>query len=112
MLVHMCTLTGCFVLKGKFVTTARQSLCRALPGLIPRWFTLLVTAIPLKPHAAFISKDHVGEAVTPLVPGKVQSLLLVDITYELAVGTSFKRPPQRHPAAKDGPKIQCVPEAC
>ena len=112
---HTCTLTGCFALKGKLVTTARQSLCRALPGLIPCWFTLLATATPsvtLKLHTTFISKDHIGEAVAPVVPGKVQSLLLVDITYELAVGTSSKRPPQRCPAAKDGSKVQCISEAC
>ena len=112
---HTCTLTGCFALKSKLVTTAHQSLCRALPGLIPCWFTLLATAtlsVTLKLHTAFISKNHVGEAVAPVVPGKVQSLLLVDITYELAVGTSSKCPPQRHPAAKDGPKAQCISEAC
>ena len=66
----------------------------------------------LKLHTAFISKDHVGKAVAPVVSGKVQSLLLVDITYELAVGTSSKRPPQRRPAAKDGPKVQCISKVC
>ena len=74
-----------------------QFLRKALPGLITHWITLLATTTPLvtlKLHAALISKDHVGEAVTPVVPGKVQSLLLVDIPYELAVGTSSECPPQ------------------
>ena len=73
---HMCTLTGCFALKGKLVATACQSLCRALPELacrlIPCWFTLLATvtlSVTLKLHAAFISKDYVSEAVAPVVPG-------------------------------------------
>ena len=109
------TLTGCFAFNGKIVTIACQSLCRALPGLIPHWFKVLVTtttSVTLRLHATLISKDHIDEAVASMVLGNVQFLLFVDITNELAVGTSFKYPSQRCLEAKDGPKDQCVPKAC
>ena len=48
----------------------------------------------LQLYATLISEYHIGKFVASVCPGKVQSLLLVHIAYELAVGTPPKRPPQ------------------
>ena len=68
-----------------------------IPGLIPWWLSLLATTTPsvtLQLHTALVSKYHIGKVVTSVLLGKLQSLLLIDVTYELAVRTTTKRPPQ------------------
>jgi len=68
-----------------------------LPGLVLCWLTDLATTSPsvrLQLDATFISKYNVGEVVAPMLPGKLQPLLLVDVTYELAICATTKRPPQ------------------
>jgi len=70
---------------------------QCIPRLVLRWLSLLTTTTPsvaLQLHAALISENHVGEVVASVLPGKVQPLLLVDITYELAVGAPPESPPQ------------------
>jgi len=57
----------------------------------------------LQLYTALISEHHVGEVVASMLPGKVESLLLIHVPYELAVGTPPKRPPQRRPTSKNGP---------
>ena len=86
----------------------------ALPKLIPNWFTLLSTTTPsatFKLHPALIIENHISKVVAPVGKGKLQSLLLIDITYELAVGTSSKCAPHRCSATKYGMKVECVNKA-
>ena len=84
------------------------------PGFVLRKLSLLTTTTPsmtLKLDTTFISEDDVVERVAAMIPGKFQSFLLVDVTYELAISAPPKRPAQRRPASKNGPKIQVVPQA-
>ena len=71
--------------------TSYVKTAHAYPGLaILWWFSLLATttlSVTLHLHAALISKYQIGKVVAPVVMGKVQSLLLVDIVYELTVGS-------------------------
>ena len=55
-----------------------------------------------------VGEYNVGEVVASMLQGKLQSLLFIHVTYELAVGRSSEGPPQRRPAAQDGPETQCI----
>jgi len=65
--------------------------------LILWWLTDLVTTSPsvgLQLNVTFISEYNVGEVVTPMLPGKLLPLLLVNVTYELAIRAN----PNVHPS--------------
>ena len=60
---------------------------------------------------ALVSEYNVGEVVASILQGKLQLLLFIHVTYELAVGGSSKSPPQRRPAVQDGPETHSVSKA-
>ena len=64
-------------------------------------YDIRYTIVCFELHTTLVSEYNVGEVVAKVHPGKVQPLLLIDCTYELAIRAASEGPPQCSPTTEN-----------